>query len=165
MDSAHAGFVWTIEAVKDGVVIDREVQHNLIPTEGLNYLISSALKGGTPYTSFYVALYSGNYTPQLTDTAATFPASATECTNYTQSTRQALTLGTVANGQVDNTASTASFTGGVNGTLVNGGFITAASAKGATTSVLVSAVQFSSPKAFDAGTILQITAGFSISSN
>ena len=165
MDMAKAGFVWTIEAIKDGIVIERETKHNLIPIEGINYLIAAGLKGGSPFTSWYVGLYGGSYTPQSTDTAAAFPASATEITAYSQTARVPLILGTVANGQVDNTASTASFTGTTNGTLVNGGFITAASAKGATTSVLISAVQFSSPKAFDSGTIIQITAGFSISSN
>ena len=165
MEHAQAGFTWTIDVIKDGVVVDSETQHNLIPVEGINYLISAGLKGGTPLTSWYIAPFSGTYTPVPTDTAATFPAAATELTTYAETARQALVLGTVAAGQADNSASTAVFTSNANGVTVKGGFITSAATKGAATGTLISAVQFSSPKAFDSGTILRITAGFAITSS
>lgn len=166
MDRAQAGFTWTIEAIKDGVVIDREVQHNLIPIEGINYLINAGIKGATQSTSWYIAPFSGSYTPVSTDTAATFPASATEFTGYVETARQTLVLGTTSAGQVDNTASLATFTSPntVTGATVAGGFITSSPTKGATSGTLISAVRFSSPKPFDQGTVLKITAGFSISS-
>lgn len=164
MEHATAGFVYTIETIKDGKVVDTETVHNLIPTEGINYLINAGLKGTTPITSWYIGLYEGVYTPVAGDTAATFPGSATELTAYAEATRQALVLGTVATGAADNTASLASFTGNTNGKYARGGFVVSAPTKGAATGTLISAVQFSSPKAFDSGTILRVTAGFSISS-
>jgi hypothetical protein len=164
MEHATAGFEYLIETIKDGVVIDSEVVHNLIPTEGINYLINAGMKGATAVSSWYIGLYEGSYTPVAGDTASTFPAAATELTAYSEAARQALVLGTVAAGSVDNTASRAQFTGTTNGKLVRGGFVTSAPTKGAATGTLISAVQFSSPKALDLGTILRVTAGFSITS-
>lgn len=164
MDHAKAGFTYLIETIKDGVVIDSETVHNLIPTEGINYLISTGLKGGAAITSWYVGLYEGAYTPIAGDTAATFPAAATESTAYAETARQALTLGTVSGGSVDNSASLAQFTGNTNGKVIQGGFIVSAPTKGAATGTLISAVKFSSPKPFDAGIILRVSAGFQITS-
>ena len=75
----RAGFDYLIEIVdRDGNVRDTERVHNLMPGEGLNYVLGAALKGAAQITSFYVGLYEGNYTPVAGDTAATFPVSATE---------------------------------------------------------------------------------------
>lgn len=164
-NSAKAGFVYTIETIKDGKVIDREVVHNLLPIEGINYLISTGLKGGAAFGAWYIGLFEGAYTPVPGDTAATFPTAATELTAYSESTRRALTLGTVAAGAADNQASKGTFTGTTNGKIVQGGFVASAPAKGATTGVLISAVRFSSPKHLDSGTVLLVTAGFSIVSS
>ena len=162
MDTGKAGFEYVIETVRDGVVIDREVVHNLIPIEGINYLINAGIKGASQLSSWFVGLYEGNYDPVPGDTAATFPAAATELTAYSEAARPALTLGAVALGAVDNQASRAEFTGTTNGKLVYGGFVSSASAKGSGSGVLLSAVRFTSPKSLDAGTILRVTAGFSI---
>lgn len=162
MEHAKAGFVYTVETIRNGEVVDTEVIHNLIPTEGINYLIGAGLKGATPVTSWYVGLFEGDYSPVAGDTMATFPGNATECTAYVETARPALTLGTVSGGTVDNTASKAEFTGNATGKLVKGGFISSVPTKGATTGVLVSAVRFTTPKSLDAGSTLRVTAGFSI---
>lgn len=163
MNGINLGFTWHIERVRlsDGAVLDSEVAHNLVPVEGLNHIISVALKNGVPFANFYVGLYEGAYTPVPTDKATTFPAAATELTAYEQTTRQPLVLGTVDNGTVDNVAAKAEFTGTTNGKFAQGGFISSAPTKGAATGVLISAVKFPSPKPLDAGTILRVTAGFS----
>lgn len=162
MNGINLGFTWHIERVRksDGAVLEREEVHNLVPVEGLNYLISTALKNGVPFANFYVGLYEGAYNPVPSDTAATFPGLATELTAYEQTTRQLLTLGAVSNGSVDNSAAKAEFTGTTNGKQAQGGFISSAPTKGASTGVLISAVKFPSPKPLDAGTILRVTAGF-----
>lgn len=183
MDAAQAGFIYTIDTITgaefdeqgnmiegSGVITDTETVHNLIPIEGINYLISAGLKSGAPYGTWYIGLYTGAYTPLSTDTAALFPSNATECTAYTGTTpagafRQQLILGAVTSGACDNTASLALFTGTTNGTLAYGGFITTSSAIGSITGVLISAVKFSTPKALDSGTILRVTAGFSVTSS
>lgn len=164
MEHAKAGFVYTIETIRDGEVIDTEVVHNLIPYEGINYLLDAGLKGATPYTNWYIGLYEGNYTPTPNDTMATFPAAATELTAYAETQREPLVLGATAMGAADNMASKAEFTGTTDGKRAMGGFVASTPAKGASTGVLISAVKFSSPKPIDAGTILRVTAGFSIAS-
>ncbi len=161
----NAGFEYHLELIdRHGRVIDREMVLNLMPVEGLNYLLGAGLKSVTPFANWYVGLYEGSYTPDPTDTAALFPSAATELTAYAESQRRTLTLGAIANGAADNQASKAEFTGNTNGKLVMGGFIASAPSKGATTGVLISAVRFNSPKPLDAGSVLRITAGFSITS-
>lgn len=159
---ARAGFVYTVETIKDGHVIDTETVSNLIPIEGLNDMLAVWLKGGTQATNFYVGLYEGNYTPVPGDTAAAFPAAATELTAYDETTRVPLVLGSVTGGAVDNSANPAVFTGSTNGKQAMGGFISTSPAKGSTTGVLASAVRFPSPKSLDDGTVLRVTCSFQI---
>lgn len=163
-NAAKAGFTYTLETIKNGKVIDREVVHNLLPIEGLNYLIGAGLKAASPYTTWYVGLFEGAYTPVPGDTMAAFPAAATELTAYEESTRRTLVLGAIADGTVDNLASKAEFTGTTDGKQAAGGFIASSPTKGATSGVLISAVRFTSPKALDDGTVLRVTGGFAITS-
>jgi len=158
------GFLWTAEFVDPttGLITDREVVHNLTPEEGENHILNVILKGLSPVTTWYVLPYEGNYTPLNSDTGATFPASATECTTYVESTRQLFVPGTVAAGAVDNSASPASFTSNSNKTIYGGALVSAA-AKGATSQVLLSAVRFATARNFDTGTLLRITASMTLS--
>ena len=158
----HAGFEYLVEVVdKHGRVRDSEVIKNLMPTEGLNHMLNTELKGGAQVSSWYMGLFSGNYTPLAGDTAATFPGSATESSAYDEATRELLVFGTVAAGAVDNSAARAEFT--MNATVtIYGGFIASASAKGATSGVLLSAVKFASPKALADDEVLRVTAGFTL---
>lgn len=156
----RAGFDYLIEIVdRDGNVRDTEHVHNLMPTEGLNYVLGTALKGAAQIAAFHVGLYEGNYTPVAADTAATFPVSATESTAYAEATRVALTLGSVIGGTADNSAARAEFTANAAKTFY-GGFISSSNAKGSVSGVLVSAVRFASPKQLSAGEVLRVTAGF-----
>lgn len=158
-----AGFRYLVEVVKDGVVIDSEVADNLMPTEGLNHMLGVTIKSVAAAPTWYIGLYEGNYTPVLTDTAALFPAAATETVAYSEATRVEFVEGAVAAGAVDNSASKAEFTFTANKT-VYGGFISSASAKGGVTGALLSAVRFASPKVLEIGAILRVTAGFTLAS-
>jgi len=157
------GFNWKVELIKDGVLTDVTEDHNLMPTEGMNHLLSVLLKSGSQIGNWYVGIYNGNYTPLPTDTAATFPGTATENVAYSQAQRPVFTAGTVASGAVDNAASVAEFTSTTNAT-VYGGFIASSAVKGGATGVLLSAVKFSTSKNFEAGSILRVTAGFTLTS-
>lgn len=157
------GFEYTVERIVRGVVVEREVTHNLMPVEGINHVLGAALKGGTQVPTWYIGLYSGNYTPLSTDLAATFPSLAGELTTYDEATRREWVEGSVVSGALDNLASRAEFTSSADAT-VYGGFISSNSTKGGTGGVLLSAVRFSSPKAFNAGEILRVTAGFTFTS-
>ena len=140
-----------------------EVVPNLIVTEGLNYLVGVALKGVTPVTSWYVALFSGNVSVQAAWTAANFTAGSTEFTAYSQATRVAWVGGSVAAGAVNNTASKASFTINSDTQTVRGAALLSASAKSSTTGTLLGAARFTSDKVLDTDEVLDIGYGLTLS--
>ena len=162
MERIKTGFTYTVETIKGGVVVDTFVVENLMPYEGIDYIIDSALRAGTQIPTFYVGLYEGAYTPRPEDLMSTFVGLATECESYVEAARPVLTLAQPANGETENSANKAVFTGSTNGKVVAGGFISSSPVKGGATGVLVSAVRFPSPRPLDAGTILRVTCGFSI---
>lgn len=159
----QAGFEYLIEVIKDGVVIDSEVVHNLLPIEGINHMMGVTLKGVTPVATWYLGLFEGNYTPTSADIMSTFPGLATECTTYDETARVAWDEGSIVTGAVNNSASRAEFTSNTTKT-VYGGFMASNPVKGATSGVLLSVVRFSSPKSFEAGSVLRVTAGFTMTS-
>ena len=165
MEKAHFGFYYDIETVReDGVVLDRDRVYNLIPVEGLNYIIEAALRNSAAFPSIYVGLFEGAYTPVPGDTMAAFPGAATELTAYAETTRQVVNLGAATGGVAESSAAKAVITGNTNGKQAQGAFISSSPTKGATTGVLLSAVRFPSPKPLDAGTVLRITCGFTAAS-
>lgn len=161
MEKLKPGFIWTVkEYDRDDKLVGQETTVNLIPIEGLNYILSASFDEGTQYPSFYVGLYEGNYTPTPADLMATFPTVATELTAYSSTTRPALTLGTIADGNMDNFDTVTEFTGTTDGKQAQGGFITTAAAKGGTTGPLLSAVKFPSPRALNNGGRLEVAVAF-----
>lgn len=159
---AQAGFTWHVEVEHRDGRVERETLHNLMPTEGLNHLMSVAFKGGTQVPIWYIALYKGNYTPVPGLAAADFPAVAQEATDYTGA-RKEFVEGSVNAGSVDNSATRAEFEFTAD-TTVYGGVISSSSTKGSTNGVLISAVRFSSPKVCEAGAILRVVAANSLTS-
>lgn len=157
------GFVYDIELLKNGVVIERETVRNLMPMEGINHAIAVAVKGAAQNTTWYLGLYQNNYTPLLTDVALTFPTLAGENVGYAEATRVEWVEGTVTGGTVSNVLSRAEFTSTATATIY-GGFMSSAPAKGATSGVLLSAVRFTSPKTFEEGSVLRVTAGLTFTS-
>lgn len=178
--SAKAGFKYNVEHLRrielvgydgptkmvDGieyVILSTEEVSNLIPTEGLNYMLGTALTGVTQSTTWYIALFEGNYTPVAGVTAATFPADATECTAYTEAARVTWTPGAISAGSVSNTASKAVFT--INATkTVYGIAQTSVSTKSATTGTLMSVARFSVAKSVVATDVLNVTSTISATS-
>lgn len=120
---------------------------NLVPTEGLNHILMVALSNTAKLNTFYLALYSGNYTPTAALTAANFTATATEIVSgtegYSEATRQTWVPVITAAGVMDNYASKAVFTIATATSLtIRGAALLSASAKGATTGVLISAARY-----------------------
>jgi len=159
------GFLWTFETIdrETEEVLHTEEVHNLMPVEGLNHMLSVLLKQSTQVPTWYVGVYEGAYTPQSTDTMATFPGAATECTAYTSATRQALTLGAVAAGAVNNFASTTDIEFNATKTIC-GGFISSSSEKGGTSGVLLSAVRTAAPRVTDDTMTLRVKVSFTTAS-
>lgn len=132
---------------------DEQEDYNLLTIEGLNHALDTALKNGTQNTTWYLALYEGNYTPVNTLTAASFPATAGENTSqtegYTGANRPTWTPGTIASGSVDNHDAKATFTfATASSVVINGAGLSSVQARGATTGVLLSATKFSAARTF-----------------
>lgn len=137
---------------------DRQVDPNLVTTQGLTYMVGVALAGATQLAAWYIAPFSGNITPQSTLTAATFTATATEFTTYDEATRRAFTPGAVT-ANVSNSASRADFTmsTGVVDQTIYGGGVLSASAKSAITGTCFAGTRFASPRTgLNAGDILSL---------
>lgn len=159
------GFIWVGDLVRKGIVIQREVVpvHNITPDEGLLHLAGVGFKSATQVANWYVAPFGGNYTPSNADTAGATPAACGELTTqYDETTRQALVLGSLAL-DMDNSASLAEFT--LNATVtIYGALMISSAAKGATTGVLMSMVRFASPKNGSDGDIFRLNAGVAFES-
>lgn len=147
----------------DSVVLSTEDVSNIIPTEGLDYVVGAALKGVSQISSWFIALFEGNYTPVAGVTAATFPAAATESTAYAETNRVAWTGGAVSGGSVSNTASKAVFT--MNATKTIYGIAqTSLLTKSGTTGTLVSVARFAAAKSVVADDILNVTSTITLTS-
>ena len=129
---------------------------NLVTNEGLNDNLDKYLKGSAYTAAFYVGLTDGTPTVNAADTMSSH-AGWTEVTDYSESTREALVLGTVASQSVDNSASKASYS--INATAtVGGAFITTVNTKGGTTGTLYGVGAFSGgDKSVDNGDTLNVT--------
>ena len=140
-----------------------ELSQNLVVNEGLNYILSAAVGATAGIANWYIALFTGNVTVLATWTAATFTAASTEWTGYSEATREVWNKGAVASAGVDSFASKSSFTSSADTQTVRGAAMLSASAKSATTGVLLAASRFSSDKALDTGEILDVGYGLQLS--
>lgn len=154
---SRAEFTWHLELVHRDGRVELETLHNLQPEEGRDHMMKAIWKGGTQVSTWYIALFEGNYTPQPDIKAADFPTVAQECTAYSSTTRKEFVSGPVSSGALDNSANRAEFEFTADKT-VYGGVITSSSTKGSTNGVLISAVRFASPKVCEAGSILRVVA-------
>jgi hypothetical protein len=147
---------YLFEIIRDGKVIDSFVEKNIIVDQGINYILNAALNAEPQSSSWYVGIFEGNYTPVAGDTAATFPASATECVAYAEAARQEFVKNVSTAKSVSNSASKASFS--INATkTIYGCFLSSASAKSSTIGTMLSAVRFSAQKGMTSGDILTVS--------
>ena len=153
----EAGTGYVLEHIRNGVVIDRMPFHNLVPTEGLTHMASVVFKSGTQVPTWYIGLFSGDFTPVPSSTAANFPGAATEFQGYAPSTRVEFNEGAVTAGVIDNTANKAEFSITTAATIY-GAFMASAQAKGSVSGVLVSAARFPVPKVVAVDDVLRVTA-------
>lgn len=140
----------------DGVLKWTEEVYNIVVNEGLNEILNKFWKGSTYTAAFHVGLVSSTPTIAAADTMASH-GGWTEVTTYSDATRQALTLGTVASQAVNNSAAKAVFN--INGTVtIGGGFVTTVNTKGGTTGVLIGGAAFSEGnRSVLSGDILNVT--------
>ena len=130
---------------------DEKVDPNLLPDEGLIYLLACGLYNGTKLATWYLSLYAANYTPLPALTAASYPATASEITSgtegYSEATRPIWTPTTPAANAIDNLANKAAFTTVTASSLtVNGAALLSEATKGAVTGKLASATKFAAAR-------------------
>lgn len=134
-----------------------EVSENLVVTEGLNRLITAGITSST----WYVALFTGDVTPQASWTAANFSAGSTETINYSGD-RKTWTPGAVAAGAVNSFAAKASFEATADGVVIRGAAMLTSLTKGGVSGTLLGASRFPSAKTLDTGEILDVGYGIQI---
>lgn len=119
----------------------REAFDNLVVTAGLNDILTKYFKGSSYTAAWYVGLVSATPTVDAADTMASHAGWTEVQSQYSQSTRPALTLGTPSGGSVSNSASKAQFslTGGVT---VGGAFVSSVATKNDGTGTLYGAGAF-----------------------
>lgn len=120
---------------------------NLLPDQGLTYLLDVGLNNGTKLPTWYLSLYGANYTPLAGLTAASYPATASEITSsaegYTESTRVVWTPTAPTTPLIDNVANKGAFTIATASSLtIYGAALLSESAKGAVTGKIISATKF-----------------------
>ncbi len=131
--------------------LDEQFDPNLLPDEGLVYLLSVGLNNGAKLAAWYLSIYSGNYTPLAALTAASYPATAAEITSssegYTEATRPVWTPTAPTTPLIDNLANKAAFTIATASSLtVNGAALLSEATKGAVTGKLISATKFATAR-------------------
>lgn len=158
-----AGGMFTIQHIRDNVVIHEEEVHNLVTNQGLDHILNTVFNSSTPVTTWYLGLFEGNYTPLATDTATNFPVSAVECIAYDEATRVEYNEATSTARSTTNSANRAAFT--INATkTIYGGFLASSATKSATTGTLMAAARFGTARSVNAGDQLLITYTFSAAS-
>lgn len=129
-------------AADDG--LGERIEDNLLTIEGMNHILGVVLSNTTRVTTWYVAPASANVTYSASWTAANFAANATEITtDYSEATRVEFVEGAASAGAISNIASPATITSASSSPVTIWGVgILSASAKGATTGVLLAASKF-----------------------
>ena len=149
--------------IRDKRVIDEFACENIVVNQGLNYLLGAALGAQSVVNTWFIGLFSNNYSILSSDTAATIAANSGEVTQYTASVRQSWQSAPPASQSITNAANQASFT--FNGTLsIYGAFLVSSSAINGTSGILFSGAQFGSSKSVVNTDILQLTYTFTAAS-
>ena len=139
-----------------------EFSKNLVVNEGLDYILQAAVGETAGNANWYIALFTGDVTVVATWTALTFTATATEWTAYDEAARPGWSKGAVASAGVDSFSSKSSFTSSSDTQIVRGAALLSASAKSATSGVLLASSRFSSDKSLDTGEILDVGYGLQL---
>ncbi len=147
---------YLVEAYRDGELLWVEEFDNLVVDVGLNDSLDKHLKGAAYTAAWYVGVVGATPTFAAGDTMSGGHAGWTEQTTYDEANRPTLTLGTVTNKSVDNSASKAVFT--ISGTVTLGGaFIVTTNNKGGTTGILYGGGAFSQNRALVDNDVLNVT--------
>jgi len=140
---------------------DEQVDHNLIPTEGITYILGAALGATSKISTWYLAVFSAAVTPIASWTAVNFPSNASEITSntegYSNTTRPAWTPGSVSAGVIGNLSSKAVFTIYCSTSInISGAALLSSNTKGGTSGTLVSASRFGTARTVNSGDAFEL---------
>ena len=156
------GFTYVGEVVSaDGRVLDTFSVGNLIPQQGINYVIGALDGTGSVIPAWYLGVFKNDYTPVNNTTASALPTTIGEHTGYDEGSRPPWTPTYDNIGRLDNEGSLAEFTMNQDVTLY-GAFIVSESTKGGGAGTLLSIARFPSPKQIESGSVLRIRAGVEV---
>jgi len=152
------GFIHDLEIVDaKGRVIHRERVCNLIPQDGLAFLIQSPFGDTAPITNFYCGLFTNNYVPTDATGAADIPVNMGEFVQYSETTRPIWENVFVPYGQYTNENDPAVFTPEADAS-VYGSFLVSSATKGGNSGLLLSVARFSTVKALSTGNAARLRA-------
>lgn len=156
------GLEYTVEVVKNGVVLESSVERNLLPQSAVNH-IAGLIRGSgpTPISSWYIGLFENNYIPDSSVTAADLQVTVGESQAYSAATRPSWVNAFDGTALISNAASIAEFTMTSTKTIY-GAFIVSNATKGGTGGLLFSIARFSTAKQVESGLVLRVTAALSI---
>ena len=138
-----------------------ETFKNLVVTAGRDHYLDATLKTGNASPAWYVGLKNTTATV-AGDTMAS--KGWTELVPYSDGTRPAYTVGTIASGSVDNSAAKAVFA--ISGTsTIFGAFLADDNTKAGITGILLGAGNFGASRAVLTGDTLNVTVTCSITSS
>jgi hypothetical protein len=154
-----------IEGIK-GQPDSFRTHQNLIPDEGINYILDIVFGAVAKPSAWYFAPFTGSATPAASWTAANFASNATENTSdtegYEEATRQEIAFGTAASQLINNYDGKAELTIVCASTITfKGGAILTNSTRGGTSGKLGSAVKFSVDRVLNNTDVWQ--AGYQVS--
>lgn len=145
-----------VEHWRDGELLSRVVEPNIVVNQGLNHILDVTLHAATQIPTWYVGIFEGNYTPVATDTAANIATNSTESSAYAESVRQTYQVAAASSQSSTNSANKAVFT--CNATKVMyGAFLVSSSTKGGTSGTLLCASKFSASRSVVNGDTISIT--------
>ena len=145
---------------------DMQVHKNLIPGEGIAFILDVALGATSKAAGFYLAPFANAVNPAANWTAASFAATAGEITSqaegYSQATRPAWTPGVASGGVLGNLSSLASFSIVCTATLnISGMAMLTSNVRGGTSGALISASRYPSVRVVNNGDGFQV--GYTVS--
>lgn len=140
--TAHGAYVHNINGM------DERTDSNMIPDEGMHYMLDVSINNGTKIAAWYLGLYSTNYTVTSALTGTNWNSSVTEITAYDEAARPAFTPASFGSTDtaISNVSSKAVFT--MSGTeTIYGCVLVQTAAKSTYTAKLLSASTFSAGRA------------------
>ena len=136
---------------------------NLVPDEGLIYLLKSGVLGQSQISNWYIALFSGNVNPSSNWTASNFASvasgiiSSTEGYSETSRPQWMPNSTTPTSPTISNSNSLATFSIVCSSSInIAGAALLSSPTKGGTTGVLLSAVRYNSPHTLNNGSSFQV---------